>query len=245
MQGGNGGTRKVRVRVKRYDPEKGFYTREYEVEVDRYSTVLDALLSIIESQDRTLAVRYSCRMGICGSCGMVINGVPRLACETNVASLGGDVVEVEPMYNFPLVRDLVTSMDSFFEHHRRVKPFLIRRDEEEQFRAEREYMQRPEEVDEYLTFSYCIMCGLCVAACPVVSEKPSFLGPQALAQAYRWSIDSRDEGAVLRIEAVDDFDGVWSCEFAGSCSKVCPKGVDPALAIQALKMQVVRARGPL
>lgn len=234
--------RLVRLRVKRFSEDRGFYYQEYEVEVDRYSTVLDALLKVIESRDPSLAVRYSCRMGICGSCGMVINGAPRLACETNVLALGGDTVTVEPMYNIRVLRDLVTDMEEFFENHRRVKPYLIRRDREEQFRAEKEYMQGPEELDDYLAFSYCIMCGLCVAACPVVSEKPWFMGPQSLAQAYRWAADSRDEGFDERLEAVDSYEGVWSCEFAGSCSKACPKGVEPALAIQALKTAIMRRR---
>ncbi len=239
--GEGNGKRLVTVRVKRFDPERGFYTREYQVEVDRYSSVLDALLKIIETRDPTLAVRYSCRMGICGSCGMVIDGVPRLACETNVLALKRDVVEVEPMPNMPVVRDLVTDMSEFFAKHRSVRPYIIKRREEELFRYDEEHRQKPEELDEYLTFSYCIMCGLCYAACPVVGEKPWFLGPQALAQAYRWSADSRDEGAAVRLRLVDDFSGVWSCEFAGSCSKVCPKGVDPALAIQALKIRQLRA----
>ncbi len=232
----------VVVRVKRYDPEKGFYRSEYKVEVSRYSTVLDALLKIIETQDPTLAVRYSCRMGICGSCGMVINGIPGLACETNVEKLGVDWIDVEPMYNLKIIRDLVTDMGDFFKKHRSVKPYLVRKDEEELFRAAEEYRQTPEQLEKFLVFAYCIKCGLCVAACPVVVEKPWFLGPQALAQAYRWYADSRDQGGVSRLELVDSFEGIWSCEFAGSCSRVCPKGVDPALAIQMLKMETFSKR---
>jgi succinate dehydrogenase subunit B (EC 1.3.5.1) len=239
MQGGRN-IKSVVIAVKRYDPEKGFYTREYKVEVDRYATVLDALLKIVESQDPTLALRYSCRMGICGSCGMVINGVPRLACETNISRLDGERISVEPIYNFKILRDLATDMSDFFKKHRYVKPYLIRKDEEEQFRAEKEYMQTPEQLEDFIPFAYCIKCGLCVAACPVVAEKPWFLGPQALAQAYRWYADSRDEGGISRLEHVDTFEGVWSCEFAGSCSRVCPKGVDPAYAIQMLKMEIFR-----
>lgn len=229
----------VKVRVKRFESGKGFYYREYRIKVGKYTTVLDALINIIEEQDSTLAVRYSCRMGICGSCAMVINGVPRLACETTIRSLKTDTITVEPMYNFPVVRDLVARVNELlFNNHRRVKPYLIRRDLGEQFKAEAEYKQTPLELAEYLAYSYCIMCGLCISACPIVYEKPNFIGPQALAQALRWTIDSRDEGGDERLKIVDSLDGVWACEYIGACSKVCPKGVDPAGAIQRLKIML-------
>lgn len=236
------GLRSVRLRVKRYDPSKGFYTSEYRVDVDRYATVLDALLRVVETQDPTLGLRYSCRMGICGSCGMVINKKPRLACETNIASLGSEEIVVEPMYSLKILRDLVTDMREFFKKHRSVKPYLVRKEEGEQFKAAQEYRQSPEQLEEFLPFAYCIKCGLCVAACPVSAEKPWFLGPQALAQAYRWYKDSRDEAGVSRLDLVDSYEGVWSCVFAGSCSRACPKGVDPAYAIQALKMEIMSRR---
>lgn len=231
--------REARIRVRRFEPGKGFHYREYRVRVGKYSTVLEALIKVIEEQDPSLAIRYSCRMGICGSCGMVINGVPRLACETTFSSLGTLDVEVEPLYNFPVVRDLVTRFNELlFEKHRRVKPYLVRRDVKEQFNPIAEYKQTPLELAEFLAYSYCITCGLCVAACPVIYEKPYFLGPQALAQTLRWTIDSRDEGGEERLEIVDSTEGVWSCEFIGACSKVCPKGVDPAGAIQRLKIML-------
>lgn len=230
--------REARIRIRRYEPGKGFYHREYKVRIGRYSTVLEALIRIVEEQDPTLAIRYSCKMGICGSCGMVINGVPRLACETTFRALGTTDVEVEPLYNFPVVRDLVTRFNELlFENHRRVKPYLIRRDVREQFNPVMEYRQTPLEMAEFLAYSYCIMCGLCIAACPVVYEK-RFIGPQALAQVLRWTIDSRDEGGDERLDVVDRGDGVWACEFIGACSRVCPKGVDPAGAIQRLKIML-------
>lgn len=234
------GLEKVEVYVKRFDPQaKAFRVVSYSVEVDEYTTVLGALIAIKERLDPTLSVRYSCRMGICGSCGMVINGRPRLACETNVLRECGRRVFVEPMLGHPVLRDLVCDFEPFFSKHRSVKPWLIRRDREEKFRAEKEYLQTSVEVDEYLPFSYCIKCGLCVDACPVSNLNPAFLGPQALSQAYRYIADSRDEGGDVRLEAVDSFEGVWGCEFLGACSAVCPKGVDPALAIQLLKMRLL------
>jgi succinate dehydrogenase / fumarate reductase iron-sulfur subunit len=232
----------VTLRVKRYDPGAGFRWVEYRVKVSRHDSVLDALIKVKWNIDQTLSIRYSCRMGICGSCGMVINGKPRLACETSVLGLGGGVVEVQPMYNFPLIKDLVVDMDDFFRKHRSIMPWLMRRSEEEQFKLDNYWAQSIDELNEYLPFTYCIKCGLCVSACPIVARKRDFLGPQALAAAYRWNADSRDQGSANRLRLVNSRNGVWSCEFLGSCSKVCPKGVEPSLAIQLLKFSIIRGR---
>ncbi|MEM3267845.1 MAG: succinate dehydrogenase iron-sulfur subunit, partial [Conexivisphaerales archaeon] len=213
---------------------------QYSVRADKYTTVLDALIKVKEIQDPTLSVRYSCRMGICGSCGMVINGKPRLACETHLFSLSTEEVQIGPMEGHPILKDLVVDMDDFFEKHRQVLPWLYREDMKEKFSAEQEHKQERSELDYYLPFSYCIKCGLCVDACPVSNTNKDFLGPQALAQAYRYNSDSRDQGEKLRLEKLDTFDGSWGCEYAGACSVVCPKGVDPALAIQLLKLDVLR-----
>jgi succinate dehydrogenase / fumarate reductase iron-sulfur subunit len=237
------GLKNIEIKVKKFDPEKpGFSVKTYRVTVDRFQTVLGALIEIKEKLDASLSMRYSCRMGICGSCAMVINGKPRLACEANIFLEQTSVVEVEPMRGHPVLRDLVCDFDDFFRKHKSLKPWLLRKDEEEKFRAEKEYSQTSSELDYYLPFSYCIKCGLCVDACPVVNTNPVFFGPQALSQAYRYFADSRDEGGAQRLEDVDTLDKVWGCEFAGSCSKVCPKGVDPALAIQLLKIEVMKHR---
>ncbi len=236
--------RDVVFRVKRYDPEKGsFYWREYKLTITNRTTILDALLRIKETQDSTLAIRYSCRMGICGSCGMVVNGTPRLACETKPYDLGTNVITVEPLSNVPPVKDIVTDFDKFFDNHKQVKPWLIRKDEKEQFEDLKEYYpQTEEELNYYLQFSYCIKCGLCYSACPLVFLNKEYLGPQALAQAYRWSADSRDEGVELRLKVVDTDNGVWSCNYSGTCSKVCPKDVDPALAINMVKKMLLSGK---
>ena len=122
-------------------------------------------------------MRYSCNMGICGSCGMVINGRPRLACETNVFSLGPRHIHVGPMEAHPLLKDLVTDFDEFFDKHRSVKPWLVREDTEEKYRAEKEYPQTSSQVDYFLDFAHCIKCGLCVDACPVSNTNTHFVGP--------------------------------------------------------------------
>ena len=229
--------------VKRLDPAtRAFVEKSYEVEADQFTVVLDLLISVKEKQDHTLSMRYSCNMGICGSCGMVINGKPRLACETNVFSLGTERIHVGPMEGHPVVRDLVADLGELFEKHRSVEPWLVRRDQEEKFRAEKEYSQTMSQVDYYLDFAHCITCGLCVDACPVSNTNTHFVGPQALGQAYRYNSDSRDEGEKLRLDKLDSMNGVWGCEYAGACSEVCPKGVDPALAIQLTKLALMRLR---
>ncbi len=230
----------VRLEIGRFVSEKRALEKDtYKVSANRFTTVLDALLSVKEEKDNTLAVRYSCRMGICGSCGMVINGKPSLACETCLLDVAhGGRVEVEPMQAHPLLKDLVTDFDDFFEKHRSVDPWLYRKNAAEQNKAASVYAQTGKERDEYLPFSYCIMCGLCMDACPVVNSNPKFVGPQALSQEYRYHKDSRDQMGAKRLGLIDSLDGVWGCEYAGACSEVCPKGVDPAAAIQALKFEM-------
>ncbi|HTO23608.1 MAG TPA: succinate dehydrogenase/fumarate reductase iron-sulfur subunit [Spirochaetia bacterium] len=229
--------------VKRLDPAtRSFVYRSFMVEADPFTSVLDLLVSVKEKQDHTLSMRYSCNMGICGSCGMVINGKPRLACETNVFSLGSATISVGPMEAHPMVKDLVTDFDEFFAKHKSVKPWLVREDRAEQFEAKREYVQTRNQVDYFLDFAHCIKCGLCVDACPVSNTNVHFIGPQALGQAYRYNSDSRDQGEADRLDDLDRMDGVWGCEFAGACSEVCPKGVDPALTIQQMKIDLMKRR---
>jgi succinate dehydrogenase / fumarate reductase iron-sulfur subunit len=202
-------------------------------------TVLNALLYAKEKLDHSIAIRFSCRMASCGSCGMKINGLPRLACYTQVAEFGESPITVEPLDHYPLVRDLVTDFEGFFLAHQGIKPFLIRKDTVEQETSESEYALSQRELDDFLQFSYCIKCGLCNAACPTMATDPLFTGPQALGQAYRYLADSRDEAGSSRLNVLDHEHGVWRCHFAGACSFVCPKGVDPALAIQRLRRLVI------
>ena len=214
----------------------------FEVPTQRWTTVLDALLYSKSYKDSSLGIRYSCRMASCGSCGMKINGIPRLACYTKVSELNSDVITVEPLSNFPHIRDLVTDFSQFFKHHHDIKPFINDKDADNVNVDDKspdsfyELVQTPEDLDKYLQFSYCIKCGLCYSACPTVATDVKFPGPQALAQAYRYTADTREkEGKPKRLQIIDDRHGIWRCHFAGSCSSVCPKGVDPALGIQLLR----------
>jgi succinate dehydrogenase / fumarate reductase, iron-sulfur subunit len=211
----------------------------YRVPVSRWTTVLDALIYAKERLDSSVAIRYSCRMASCGSCGMKINGIPRLACYTKISELGTHTITCEPLPNFPLIRDLVTDFQEFFDHHKKMQPYIQNLHPDPSIDKLSEFEQSPQEVDEFLQFSYCIKCGLCYSACPTVATDTKFPGPQALAQAYRYFADSRDDAVEKRLSIIDDKHGIWRCHFAGSCSKVCPKGVDPALGIQMLRSHLM------
>ncbi len=227
----------VTFEVLRYEPGKDAKPRlqQYSVPVPKGMTVLDGLTWIKEHEDPTLSWRSSCRMGICGSCGMFINGLPRLACNNQIVHLHSDHVIVKPLPNYEIIRDLVPNLESLFNKHRSVKPYLIRKDLAEQNLPTGEYFQSQQELINYIQFAYCIKCGLCLSACPTVATSDQYTGPQALTQGWRYAMDSRDEGAKERAEELYSAHGVYRCHFAGACSQVCPKGVDPALAIQLAK----------
>ena len=232
---------KIQLRVYRGKADKKYgstYT-SFHVPVRRWTTVLDALLYAKEHLDSSIAIRYSCRMASCGSCGMKINGIPRLACYTKISELGTHTITCEPLPNFPLIRDLVTDFQEFFDHHMKIQPYIQNLHPDPSIDKLSEFEQTPQEVDEFLQFSYCIKCGLCYSACPTVATDTKFPGPQALAQAYRYFADSRDDAVEKRLSIIDDKHGIWRCHFAGSCSKVCPKGVDPALGIQMLRSHLM------
>lgn len=234
--------RVVNLRVYRRNPKQGKSSHfdKFEVPIQRWTTVLDALLHAKSYLDKSIAIRYSCRMASCGSCGMKINGIPRLACYTKVSEIDEDIITCEPLPNFPIIRDLVTDFSDFFEHHRSMEPFVHNPNADiVDKNSLTEFIQSPEDVEKYLQFSYCIKCGLCYSACPSVGSDTKFAGPQALAQAYRYFADNRDDATRSRLDIVDTKHGIWRCHFAGSCSVVCPKGVDPALGIQLLRGHLV------
>jgi succinate dehydrogenase / fumarate reductase iron-sulfur subunit len=228
----------VVVKVFRANRSKGDFVSydSFEVPVQRWTTVLEALLYVKSYLDSSIGIRYSCRMASCGSCGMKINGIPRLACYTKISELEGSTITCEPLANFPLIRDLVTDFSQFFNHHKKMQPY-IHNENSDMTDSKKliEFKQSVEEVDKYLQFSYCIKCGLCYSACPTVATDTKFPGPQALSQAYRYYADTRDNDTKERLNIVDEKHGIWRCHFAGSCSTVCPKGVDPALGIQLLR----------
>src|SRR3989304_5899459 len=229
----------VTVRVTRFHPEtdRSPGQQDYLVPAGPGMTVLDALVYIKEHLDGSLAYRSSCRMGICGSCGMFISGLPRLACQTQIRA-PGPVGTGEPLPHHPVGRGVVPDLEPMVTHHTAVRPFIVRGGEEQEYPTA-EYLQTPVELDAYLQFAYCIKCGICLSACPTLATDPAFAGPQALAQVYRYSADSRDDGRRARLGAVDIAHGIWRCHLAGACTEACPKGGDPAPAIQLLKRLIV------
>jgi succinate dehydrogenase / fumarate reductase iron-sulfur subunit len=234
----------VKLRVFRInaiqDPKDVHHFDEFQIPVKRWTTVLDALLDAKSYHDSSIAIRYSCRMASCGSCGMKINGIPRLACYTKISELATNTITCEPLPNFPYIRDLVTDFSQFINHHRSVMPYIQNKKADiPDVNELTEYEQTPEDLDKFLQFSYCIKCGLCYSACPTVATDLKFPGPQALSQAYRYFADSRDTDKSNRLKVIDTSHGISRCHFAGSCSNVCPKGVDPALGIQLLRSHLL------
>ena len=221
--------------ITRFDPDKDEVPRKqsYEIPVDPDWKVLDALNFIKDEIDATLSHRWSCRMAVCGSCGMMVDGEPRLTCKEALSQYG-DTVDVGPLANFPVVRDLVIEADGFMEKLTSVKPWIIRA--KERAVEEGPVRQSPAEHEEFKQFSLCINCMLCYSACPVVANEPEFLGPAAIALGHRYNMDSRDEGARERNEIFRGEGTVFDCSYANECSEVCPKNVDPAAAVNQAKM---------
>jgi fumarate reductase iron-sulfur subunit len=226
----------IALEVARYRPETDTEPvfQRYEVPLREDWVVLDALNYIKDKVDGSLSFRWSCRMGICGSCGMTVNGEPKLTCATFLSSYDPGPIRIEALKNFPVIRDLVIDMTDFLVKLSEAKPWIIRR--EEKPLAEGEFLQTPEELDAFKQFSMCINCMLCYAACPVYGLDPGFAGPAAIALAQRYNMDSRDQGSSERLDILSQDDGIWGCTFVGECTKVCPKNVDPAGAIQQYKL---------
>jgi fumarate reductase iron-sulfur subunit len=176
-------------------------------------------------------------MGICGSCGMMVNGTPKLTCAAFLRDYYPKEIVVEPLSNFPVIRDLVVDIDDFLQKMVEVKAYTIRDDvDTAPVGKGHEFRQLPEQSDDFHQFGMCINCMLCYAACPVYGMEPRFLGPAAIALAHRYNMDSRDQGRNQRMSIVGSSEGIWECTFVGECSVVCPKSVDPAAAIQRTKL---------
>ncbi len=228
----------ITLEVFRYQPDgeggSAQSFQSYEVPYHRHWVVLDALNWIKDEVDGTLTYRWSCRMGVCGSCGMMVNGEPKLTCAAFLKDYFPRSIRVEPLAYFPVERDLVIDMDGFLAKLKSIKPWIIR--DKDKSLDEGEYLQSPNQLASFKQYSMCINCLLCYAACPVVGAEEDFIGPAAMALAQRYNLDSRDEGEHQRAEALTADEGAWGCTFVGECTEVCPKNVDPAGAIQRAKV---------
>lgn len=227
--------KKLTVNIQRYDPEtEKVSTDTHELTVEKDMTVLDVLKHLNETLQVSLSYRSSCGMGICGSCGAVVNGKPVLMCSTFCRDLP-DEITIEPLRNFPVVKDLVVDTDNAMDKLREALPYtsFVTRKNAKITR------QTPKQLEKLKQTSQCIKCMLCYSACPVYGLDNEFIGPAASATAYRYNKDVHDTIQNDRMNSLTSKDGVWKCSFIGECSVVCPKNVDPALAIQKLKIMGV------
>lgn len=230
-------TRNIVIECLRYHPESGKepYFDSWEIPFTDDMSILQGLQYVKDHLDGSLTYRWSCRMAICGSCGMMVNGVPQLACHTFLRSYYPGPVRMEPLTHFPIVRDLAIDQGDFLEKLKGVKPWIV---PQEPGPADgKTHLQTPAQMDDYYQYSQCINCLLCYAACPQYGLNEKFTGPAALALLHRYNADSRDAGKAERMEVVNGEDGVWGCTLVGYCSVVCPKGVDPARAVNQNKIE--------
>lgn len=232
----------VTLKVKRFDPEKDAEARyqEYRVDVPETAAVLDALIHLREDVDETLALRCSCRSAICGSCAMRINGQARLACKTKVKHMveaSGDTITIEPAGNMPVIKDLITDFDVFFDKIRAVDPYLQPSDPD----PERERIASNESMLEVMTAMACIMCGACVSDCQALEVDRNYLGPAALAKSWRFVKDPRDGAHEVRLQELSGEHGIWDCTHCFACVEVCPKGVAPMERIMELRAEAGQA----
>jgi fumarate reductase iron-sulfur subunit len=228
--------RTIEIQVLRYRPEDESepVIQSWRVPFTDDMSVLQGLQYIKDHLDGTLSFRWSCRMAICGSCGMMIDGKPALSCKSFLREYWPDGVRVEPLRNLPIQRDLIVDAGEFVAKLERIKPYIIPK--EPRTLEQGEYLQTPAQRDLYEQYSSCINCMLCYAACPQYGLNPDFYGPGVLALMHRYNVDSRDGGRDERNEIGHSDDGYWGCTAVGYCSEVCPKGVDPANAINQNKM---------
>ena len=231
----------MRFSIYRFDPakDKKPYMQEYDLDLTEYpcAMLLDALLAIKDNQDDSLMLRRSCREGVCGSDGMNINGKNGLACITLLADLKEPVV-IRPLPGLPVIRDLIVDMGQFIRQYEAVKPWLENTDP----LPLKEHLQSPEDRDKLDGLYECILCACCTTACPSFWWNPDkFLGPQALLQAYRFIVDSRDTEKAARLAMLQDAFSLYRCHGIMNCVSVCPKGLNPTKAISSIKKEILDA----
>jgi succinate dehydrogenase / fumarate reductase iron-sulfur subunit len=234
----------VKLKVRRYDPAAdGEPTYQlYTIDAPESATILDSLLIVREQVDGSLAFRCACRSAICGSCAMRINGESRLACKTKAIDIapGGQEITLEPLANLPVIKDLIADMGPFYDKMREISPWLVVAPEKAP--PERENLVDPARSHYLSQFAACIQCGACYSACPIVAMDGEYLGPAALAKAFRFCHDPRDDGKGERLARIAREDGLWRCHTVFSCAEQCPKYVNPTEAIQQLKKMVILRR---
>jgi succinate dehydrogenase / fumarate reductase iron-sulfur subunit len=228
---------KCHFKIYRFNPQsdqKPHY-REYEIDAEPTDKILDCLNKIRWEQDPTLAYRYSCAHGICGSDALMINGRIELACQKLVRDFKtGNNFVIEPLPLFNVVRDLIVDLEPFFEKYRKVQPYLIPAKKE----SAKEFIQQPE-IQEFIEPALrCILCASCTAACPINRADPDYLGPAALLRAFRYIFDSRDSASEQRLEQIDNPSGIWGCKTMWWCTEVCPKEIPITKCLGQIKRAI-------
>jgi len=233
----------VTINLQRFDPETDAPIakyQEYTIEISDVSTVLDAIIKIHEEIDGTVAMRYSCRSSICGSCAMKINGSAALGCKTRLVEVAedGGTITVEPVGNLPVVKDLVADFAPFWDKIKSVDPYLKPSGPDPEF----ERIASNESMTNLLTAQNCIMCGCCVSDCTVLEVDSTFTGPAALAKAWRFTEDPRDAATGERLKTLNDTNGgMWDCTRCMKCVEVCPKEVAPMDRIMEMREAAIQA----
>lgn len=227
---------KVRVKIRRFNPEKDRkpYWHEYTVDAAPTDRVLDLLVQIKGYQDGSLTFRRSCAHGVCGSDALVINGRNRLACKELVQDVGKHIV-IEPLRGLPVIKDLAVDMEPFFRKYRSIKPFLMNDDPP----PYNERLQSPEARARFDETTKCILCAACTTSCPSFWANDSYVGPAAIVQAHRFIFDDRDQGAQVRLALLAESDGVWRCRTVYNCVEACPRDIDVTRAIGEVKKAIL------
>jgi len=241
----------VIFKVLRQEQNSSPEVQTYQLDVEAGNTILDCLNRIKWEQDGSLAFRKNCRNTICGSCAMRVNGRSALACKENVGSElqrlqilpQSDAVDVipeitvAPMGNMPVIKDLVVDMSSFWNHLEAVEPYVST---SARLVPEREFLQTPQERSKLEKTGNCILCGACYSECNAREVNPDFVGPHALAKAYRMVADSRDQNTKTRLENYNQgTQGAWGCTRCFYCNTVCPMGVEPLEQINKIKQEIL------
>ena len=227
------------LRLRRYDPESGDapYWDEHTIELEPHRSVLEGILQARDRFDGSIGIRCSCRQAICGSCGVRVNGEPALACHTHLeharAAAKNGTIDIEPMGNMPVIKDLIVDMDAVhWKKVQRVTPWLINK----QPVPEREYIVPRESMVDITQTMACIQCGACVSDCLAMEVDPGFIGPAALAKAYRFVGDPRDDQQRERlVDLASDPQGIYDCTHCFKCVEACPKDVNPMGQIMRLR----------
>ncbi len=230
---------KVTLSVQRFTPDSGQASRfqTHEVEVSEKASILDALFALQRGPAPDLAFRFSCRVGMCGSCAMVVNGREQLACSTLVKDVGSNL-KIEPLRNLPVVRDLAVDLKPFFKTYNRTMPAFVPRADLDQ----NSFFPIPHASKEARKLNnqpQCIDCGACYSACTLVTLSPRYIGPMALNRALSLVVDPRDGKRNERLKIVTGEDGAFRCHTLGNCHDVCPRGISPTHSIERLKRLAV------